>query len=167
MKLSWVHSISSPVEPSRLEIPRAIRAKPSPGITGWRMHVWFDPSGFIKSVLDVSSRWVPQCPCPVLSTEVDLSSIWRRATSPITTPCRQPHLVSSITVVLGCSGDSLYYSIKWVESKNGVTWELIRVLGYSGSSFPSCPSLSLDNLFYREDFPQSTHGVGMTFVQTG
>ena len=29
-------------------------------------------------------------------------------------------------------------------------------MGYSGSSLPSCPSLSLDNLLYREDFPWST-----------
>ena len=30
------------------------------------------------------------------------------------------------------SGDSLYYSIQWVESKDGTTWELIRGLGNSG-----------------------------------
>ena len=44
------------------------------------------------------------------------------------------------------SEDSLYYPIQWVESKDGATWELLRGLGYSGSSLPSCPSLSLDNL---------------------
>ena len=38
------------------------------------------------------------------------------------------------------------------------TWELLRGLGYSGSSLPSCPSLSLDNHLYREDFPWSTQG---------
>ena len=31
-------------------------------------------------------------------------------------------------------------------------------MGYSGSSLPSCPSLFLDNLLYREDFPWSTQG---------
>ena len=46
-------------------------------------------------------------------------------------------------------GDSLYYPIQWVESKDGATWELIRGLEYSGSSLLSCPSLSLDNLLYR------------------
>ena len=49
-------------------------------------------------------------------------------------------------------------------------WGYLRAspgFGYSGSSLPSCPSLSLDNLLYRDDFPQSTHGVGMTFVQKG
>ena len=50
------------------------------------------------------------------------------------------------------------YPIQWVASKDGATWELIRGLGYSGSSLPSCPSLSLDNLLYREDFPWSTQG---------
>ena len=64
-------------------------------------------------------------------------------------------------------GDSLYYPIQWVESKDGATWELIRGLGYSGSSLPSCPSLSLDNLLYREDFPWSAHRVGVTWVQAG
>ena len=39
--------------------------------------------------------------------------------------------------------------------------------GYSGSSLPSCPSLSLDNLLYREDFPWSAHRVGVTWVQAG
>ena len=41
-------------------------------------------------------------------------------------------------------------------------WELIRGLGYSGSFLLSCPSLSLDNLLYREDFPWSAHRVGVT-----
>ena len=27
------------------------------------------------------------------------------------------------------------------------------LFGYSGSSLPSCPSLSLDDFLYREDFP--------------
>ena len=55
-------------------------------------------------------------------------------------------------------GDSLFYPIQWVESKDGTTWELLRGLEYSGSSLPFCPSLSLDNLLYREDFPWSTQG---------
>ena len=55
--------------------------------------------------------------------------------------------------------DSLRNRIQWVESKDGATWKLIRGLEYSGSSLSSCPSLSLDNLLYREDFPRSTHGV--------
>ena len=56
------------------------------------------------------------------------------------------------------SRDNLYYLIQWVESKDGTTWELIRGLGYSGLSLSSCPSLSLDNLLYREDFFWSTQG---------
>ena len=65
------------------------------------------------------------------------------------------------------SGDSLYYPIQWVVSKDGATWELIRGLGYSGSSLPSFPSLSLGNLLYREDFPWSAHRVGVAWVQSG
>ena len=41
------------------------------------------------------------------------------------------------TVVEGWHlGDSLYYPIEWVESKDGATWELVWGLGYSGSSLP-------------------------------
>ena len=54
-------------------------------------------------------------------------------------------------------GESLYYPIQWVESKDWATRELIRDLGYSGSSLPSCPSLSSDNLLYRKDFLQSEY----------
>ena len=39
--------------------------------------------------------------------------------------------------------------------------------GYSNSSLPSCPSLSLDNFLYKEDFPWSAHRVGVTWVQAG
>ena len=110
MKLSWVHSTSRPVEPSRLESPRATWAKPvRRGITRWSVRVWCDPSGFIKSV--------PWC-LPLLSPSVSLScalhwgwskSIWRGVTLPITTPCRQPDLVARTTVVNGSSfgGSSL------------------------------------------------------------
>ena len=48
-----------------------------------------------------------------------------------------------------------------------VARELLRGLGDTGSSLPSCPSLSLDNLLYREDFPWSAHRVGVTWVQAG
>ena len=48
-----------------------------------------------------------------------------------------------------------------------VARELLRGLEDTGSSLPSCPSLSLDNLLYREDFPWSTHGIGVTLVQAG
>ena len=44
-------------------------------------------------------------------------------------------------------------------------WDHLRAnqgFGYSGSSLPSCPSLSLDNLLYRKDFPWSAHRVGVT-----
>ena len=60
------------------------------------------------------------------------------------------------------SGDSLYYPIQWVKSKDGATWELIRGLGNSGSSLSFHPSLSSTNILYREDFPWSAHRVGVT-----
>ena len=65
-------------------------------------------------------------------------------------------------VVEGSFGYNLYYPIQYVESKDGATWELIRSLGYSGLFLPSCPSLSLDNLLYRENFPWCAHRVGVT-----
>ena len=65
------------------------------------------------------------------------------------------------------SGDSLYYPIQLVDSKDRATWELLWGFGHSSSFLPSCPSLSLNNLLYREDFPRSTHGVGMTWVHEG
>ena len=68
-------------------------------------------------------------------------------------------------------GHNLYYSIQWVESKDGANWELLRGLGDTGSSLPSYPSLSSDNLLYREDFPQydtrSRHGLSSVKVVSG
>ena len=43
----------------------------------------------------------------------------------------------------------------------------IRGLGNHWFIPPSCPSLSPANLLYREDFPKSTHGVGVTLIQDG
>ena len=59
------------------------------------------------------------------------------------------------------SEDSLYYPIQWVENKG---WDNLRAnLGFRVFWFipPFCPSLSLDSLLYRVDFPRSTHGVGV------
>ena len=101
----------------------------------------------------------PQCLCPALSTEVNLRTIWRRQLLLITTPCRQPDLVSSSTVInrLSFGGSSLTL-FKGVSPRMRVARELLRGLGDTGSSLPSCPSLSLDNHLYREDFPWSTQG---------
>ena len=73
MKLSWVYSISHPVEPSRLESPKPSELSRCQGIIRWKKRAWWDPSGFIKSVLDVCPCWSPQCFSPALSTEVSLS----------------------------------------------------------------------------------------------
>ena len=50
------------------------------------------------------------------------------------------------------SGDSLYYPIQWVESKDGTTWELIQGFGILVHPFPPGGSLSSTNLLYRQDF---------------
>ena len=110
MKLSWVYSISRPVEPSRLDSPEPPELSRRQGITKWRVHVLFDPSGFIKSVLDVCFVFVPLSVSVLCSpAEVNLRTIWRRQLLQITTPCRKPDLVSSSTVVneLSLGGSSL------------------------------------------------------------
>ena len=98
MKLSWVNSISRPVEPSRLEFFRAIWAKPSS-----RHHQ-------MEKACLVGSLWFHQvCPCWVpLSVfvlrspaEVHLRTIWRRQLLHITTPWRQPDPMARSTVVNG------------------------------------------------------------------
>ena len=158
------------------------------------MNVWFDPSGFIKSVLDVcpwclslmsvldvcpwclsllsvlavcpcclSLLGLSQCLCPALSTEVNLSPSGEGNFS------SSPPLADSQTWCpispwsMGCYSRSvsLPYS-KGSAPRLRVTRELFRGFGNSGSSISSCPSISLDNLLFREDFPRSTHGVGVT-----
>ena len=159
MKLSWVHSTSRPVEPSRLEFPRATWAKPvRRGITRWSVRVWFDPSGFIKS--DPWCQFLlgpPQCLCPALSTEVDLSPSRECDTShhhplPAARPGGQNHRGQWV-IIRGQWPNPIQRG----RSKDGITWELLRGLGYSGSSLPSWLGLSPANLLYREDFPQSIH----------
>ena len=139
------------------------------GITRWRVRVWLDPSGFIKSVIDVSSVWVPSASLILRSpAEVNLRTIWRRQLLHITTPCRQPDLVASSTVVNGLSfGGSSLVLFKVNGPRMGSSESFILGLGNTSSSLPSCPSLSFDNLLYREDFPRTTHGVGVTLVQSG
>ena len=100
--------------------------------------------------------------------EVNLRTVWRRQLHRITTPCRQPDLMAGSTVVNGLSfgAVALPYS-KGSAQRMGPLESFIRGLGYTGSSLPSWLGLSPANLLYREDFPQSTHGVGMTLVQDG
>ena len=115
------------------------------------------------------------CPCWISSVSLSCAlhwglskTIWRMATSLITTYWGQPDQVARTTVVNGLSfGRQQPYLIQRGRSKDGVTWELIRGLGYSASSLFSCPSLSLDNLLYREDFLVCIHRVGVAFVQFG
>ena len=106
--------------------------------------------------------------CPALSAEVNLSPSRRRRHLLITTPCRQPDLVTSSTVVTGWhSGGSGLTLFKGFSQKMRVARELLRGLGDTGPSLPSWLGLSPANLLYREDFPQSTHGVGVTLFQSG
>ena len=95
-----------------------------------------------------------------LSSGVSHNTTARIAASPISVPYRQPdlsvqyHQCSKVDI----RGQPLLPHSMGRE-QGWATWELIRGLEYSGSSLPSCPSLSLDNLLYREDFPWSTYGV--------
>ena len=64
-------------------------------------------------------------------------------------------------------GDSLYYPHSMGREQG---WDHLRTTQRFGVFWfisPSCPSQSLDNLLYREDFSRSTHEVGMTWVHTG
>ena len=126
---------------------------------------------FLRPDVALSLLW---CLCPLQNLCYALSSGVNHNASAKGQYFPSPSLESSQTwcpvplVVEGWhSGDILYYPIQWVESKDEATWELLRGLGYSGSSLPSCPSLSLDNLLYREDFPWSAHRVGVIWVQAG
>ena len=118
---------------------------------------FFVPSGFSDLMLlrVCCEIFCPlQSLCHALSSGVNHNAIARMAASPISVPCRQPDLgVQYHPWSKVHSGDSLYYFIQLVERKEWATWELLRGLGYSSLSLPSCPSLSLDNLLYREDFP--------------
>ena len=133
------------------------------------MRVWLCPLWFNQvcpwcqlclSPLSISVLWSP--------AEVNLRTVWRRQLLRITTPCRQPDLVASSTVVNGLSFGAvvLPYS-KGSAQRMRPPESFIRSLGYPGSSLPSWMGLSPANLLYREDFPQSTYGVGMTLVQDG
>ena len=169
MKLSWVHSISPQKSHHRLESPRATWAKPvRRGITRWSMRVWSVPSGFIKIVLDVCSVWVPLSAFVLRSpAEVNLSPIGGDDTS------SSPPLAGSQTwwPVPPWSRVSIRGAVALPYSKGSAQgWgspESYSWFGDTGSSLPSCPSLSLNNLLYREDFPWSAHRVGVTLVQAG
>ena len=170
MKLSWVHSISPQKSHHRLESPRATWAKPvRRGITRWSMRVWSVPSGFIKIVLDVCSIWVPLSAFVLRSpAEVNLSPLGGDDTS------SSPPLAGSQTFGqfhrsqrLAFGGGQWPNHIQRVQPKDEGCSRATLGFGDTGSSLPSCPSLSLDNLLYREDFPWSTHRVGVTLVQAG
>ena len=126
------------------------------------------PTGFIKFFLDVCFVWALSVFVMRSPAEVNLRTVWRGQLLHITTPCRQPDLVAISTVINGLSfgAAALPYS-----KGSAQWWGHLRASsgewGITGSSLPSFPSPSLDNLLYREDFPQSTHGVGMTLVQSG
>ena len=171
MKLSWVHSISRPVEPSRLESPEPPELSPS------HMHHQVESVCLVVSLLFSSSlslmSVLPESPLSVSvlcsPAEVNLRTVWRRQLLHITTPCRQPDLVASSTVVnrLSFGGSSLTL-FKGVGPRMGTPESFIRGLGNTGSFLPSWLGLSPANLFYREDFPQSIHlGLAWPLFRAG
>ena len=169
MKLSWVHSISPQTSHPRLESSRATWAKPvRRGITRWSMRVWSVPSGFIKIVLDVCSVWVPLSAFVLRSpAEVNLSPLGGddfSSSSPLAgSQTWWPVPPWSKVSIRGQWLNPIQRGQPKDEGRSRAT----PGFGDTGSSLPSCPSLSLDNLLYREDFPWSTHRVGVTLVQSG
>ena len=133
------------------------------------MRVWLCPLWFHQVC-----HWCQLCLSPLSvsvlcsSSEVNLRTVWRRQLLRITTPCRQPDLVASSTVVNGLTfgAVALLYS-KGSTQRMGPPESFILGLGNPGSSLPSWLGLSPANLLYREDFSQSTHGVGTTLFQCG
>ena len=154
MKLSWVHSISRPVEPSRLEFPRDIRAKPSS--RHHRMEkarlvwsLWFHQvCPWCQFLLDP-----PQCLCPALSTEVDLSPIeegdFSHHSLPAARPCGQIHRGrrfafggSSLTLFKGVGsrmGSPESYSRVWgiLVHSSPLGWTYLQPTFFIGRIFSS------------------------------
>ena len=129
-----------------------------------------NPSGFSSPyVLGVCcSVSAPQCLFPALFNEVNLNPSGEGSFFSSSALVGSQIRVSSTTHGRRLTfGDSLYYPIQWVWEQG---WGHLRAtLGFGVFWFipPSCPSLSLDNLLYREDFPWSAHRVGVTLVQAG
>ena len=138
-----------------------------PGVEG---HDSLFPTGFSASF--ARSLLFYLCPlqslCHAFSSRVKHNAHLQGVTSLISTPYRQPHPMSSTTVVQGYSGSSVHTLFKGLGPQDEVTRELIWGLGYSGSSLPSCPSLSSDNLLYKEDFSLAwLHRGRRGLVQSG
>ena len=95
----------------------------------------------------------PQFLCPALSTELNLRTIWRRQLLPSPPLACNPTSCPVPPWSRGCHSRQKPCLFQRSRPEDGVTWEPIPGLEYTGSSLPSCPSLSPTNLLYREDFP--------------
>ena len=120
MKLSWVHSTSRPVEPSRLESPEPPELSRCQGITIGECVSGLIP--LVSSSLSLMSVLSGSLSVSVLYSpaEVNLRTIWRRQLLHIITPCRQPDLAARSTVINGLTfGDSGLTLFKGVGPRMG------------------------------------------------
>ena len=124
---------------------------------------WHEPSIFppVSSCLYMESVWFSspfQSLCFVLSSGIkhNASASGRLLSSP--TLADSQIWVSSTTRGRRLTfGTAPSHHSMGMNAVDRVTWELIRGLGYSGSSLPSWLGLSPANLLYREDFSQSAY----------
>ena len=99
------------------------------------------------------------CLCPFLSLFPALSSRIKHNAFSRGRLLSSPLLAGSQTWVSSTTsdrrlafGESLYYSVQWVESKDGATWELIRGLGILVHPSPPVQAYLWATSF-RVDFP--------------
>ena len=144
-------------------------------IWAWWIHVVWWTSRLVPS--DFSSPYVSGVCCSasvpsrvsVLRSPLELSKMPSAENSfshlrPL--PTARPGCRLSLVVEGLHSGKSLYYPIQWVESKDGATWELIRGLGYSGSSLLLVVAYLPPTSFIERIF-SGLSGVDLTWVQMG
>ena len=123
--------------------------------------LWFLRPDWARSLLWF--LWLLQSLCHALTSGASHNATAMMAAFLISVPCRQPdlgvqyHPWSKVDI----RGQPLLphsmgreQGLDHLRANPG--------FGYSGSCLPSCPSLSLDTLLYRENFPWSVHRVGVT-----
>ena len=116
------------------------------------------PPDVARSLLEIL------CPlqslCPALSSGVNHNATCQDGSTshlrPL--PAARPRVSSTtrdrtIMVEGSHSGDSLYYPIQWVKSKDGATWELLRVWGILVHPSPPVQAYLWTTSFIGRIFP--------------
>ena len=102
--------------------------------------------------------------CPALPSGIKHNAFSRGASpQPSPLPAARPGCPVPPVVEGWHSGDSLYYPIQWVESKDRAIWDLIMRLGYSGSSSPPGWAYLQPTPFIRRIYPVYTWGRHCSF----